>query len=421
MIPSSPPTPKRQGPRPLPYHLMSQATALLSSQAALPLWKSGSIELKSPSPPQAELRRLIGLVGDEAFRQALNDETARRIDDFLTGIEAYRSHPYRRDLEPMPEVWRQGGISLVDYSVAGAMGPPVLLVPSLVNRGYILDLTERRSLLRHMRGQGLRPFLVDWGEPGEDERNFGLEDYIAGPLSGALDHILAVAGRPIVLGYCMGGLLGLALAALRKSDLSGLVLLATPWDFHCPDKPASEQLRQMQAPLRDLLTRAGQMPADLLQILFSLQDPGAIERKFRHFAGLKRESAAARNFVALEDWVNDCVPLTTKVAEETLFGWYVDNQPGSGEWRVKGRPVRPAEIDLPALVMIPTRDRIVQAEQAAPLAALLPKARRHYVDGGHVGMLIGARAVTEIYGTIVKTVGTMYKNNNKSLKQSFKP
>src|SRR5262249_47045688 len=149
---------------------------------------------------------------------------------FLDGVLAYRRHPYRRNLADPPELWREGSTRLLDFGAKG--GAPVLAVPSLVNRSYVLDLAPGRSLMRAWAADGLRPLLVDWGRPGPQEQGFDLTGYVL-RLERALD---AVAGasqvRPVVVGYCMGGLLALALAQRRMADVSGLVLLATPWDFH---------------------------------------------------------------------------------------------------------------------------------------------------------------------------------------------
>lgn len=353
------------------------------------------------------MRAEIGRADPASFQRALAEETSRRVDDFLAGIRAYRDHPYRRSLEPMPEIWRRGTTRLLDYSEPGARGAPVLLVPSLVNRAYVLDLTPRRSLVRHLRAKGLRPFLVDWGEPGADEKGFGLDDYIAGRLSGVLDEVAARAGRPVLLGYCMGGLLTLALSALRPADVLGHVLMAVPWDFHRPYSAAAAPLRMLREPVEQILDRMGELPGDALQILFALQDPGAVERKFRQFRHVKQSSAAARRFAALEDWVNDCVPLTAEVTRETFFGWYGDNLPGTNRWQIAGRTVEPRRLRHPALVLVPSRDRIVPAESALPLADALPNGRRLVVDGGHVGMLIGARTVSSIYTPIAQFINRM--------------
>ena len=400
---TEPAPPPRQGPRPLPFHLMIQLASLLCSEAALPLWRNGALRWK-PQAADTDLRRAVQQEDEDRFRRALSDEGQARTQDFLAGVAAYRRHPYRRALAAMPVVWQQGSTRLIDYGVPGAGGLPLLVVPSLINRAYILDLMPRRSLLRYLRGRGLRPLLVDWGRPGEAERDFALDDYVADRLSAMLDHVLARAGRPALLGYCMGGTLALGLACLRPEALTGLLLLAAPWDFHCPNRRPAAQLDLLRPAIEEALALYHQLPADLLQILFWSQDPGAVQRKFRQFARFAGNSAAARNFVAIEDWVNDCVPLAEKVAHEVLFAWYGSNRPAQSGWRLAGRMIEVTDLALPTLLLVPRRDRIVPAEQALALARQLPNATTRMVEGGHVGMLLGAEAVTGVYRVIDKTV-----------------
>ncbi|MBM3573034.1 MAG: alpha/beta hydrolase, partial [Alphaproteobacteria bacterium] len=225
---------RRLGPRPLPLHLAVAASTWLSSSAALPVLKNGW-PLWKPAlrAAGAELQRSLQSVDNGAFQRAVARELTRRTDDFRAGVQAYRRHPYRRPAIDPPVVWRDGTTRLLDYGV-GQAGAPILIVPSLINRFYILDLSERLSLARYLADRGLRPFVVDWDRPGPVERTFTLTDYIAGRLDQALDHVAALGARrrPLLLGYCMGGLLALALAERRRRDIAGLALLATPWDFH---------------------------------------------------------------------------------------------------------------------------------------------------------------------------------------------
>jgi polyhydroxyalkanoate synthase len=393
----------RQGPRPLPFHLMAQLGALMASRTALPLWKNGSLLWKPHLATEAEaIRRDLHAVANEAFETALTAESMRRMDGFLRGIEAYRSHPYRRALPSVPTVWREGTTRLFDFSAPGASGPAVLVIPSLINRAYVLDLTERRSFVRYLAEKGLRPFLVDWDAPGTIEATFSLDDYIGGRLVRMLAEVERRAGPAFLAGYCMGGNLALALGLLRPDHARGLVLLATPWDFHKAGTNAVSQLENLAKPLDDIIAFNGVLPADILQILFVVNDPGGVERKFRRFGTLPRRSAAARNFVALEDWVNDCVPLAGPVARETLFDWYVGNVTAKGQWRVCGHVMQAERYDKPCLVMVPTKDRIVPAAGAVALAEALPKGRCVLVPTGHVSMMVGGRAKTDVYARVAK-------------------
>lgn len=398
----------RTGPRPLALHLMTQASTLASSRAALAHLRNGSLAWK---PPLAEagrhLAESLAAAGPEAWTrldEAVAAEAMRRHDLFLAGIEAYRRHPYRRDLPPVPEVWRDGTTRLLDYRLPeSAGGRPVLVVPSLINRAYILDLTLRRSLVRYLAQKGLAPFLVDWDAPGEAERRFTLADYIAGRLEAMLDHVTRLTGRKAaVVGYCMGGLLALALAQRRPDAVSGLVLVATPFDFVTGREASAVLMKALAGPMGEMVDRVGEVPVDMLQAMFAGLDPGLAARKFMAFARLAPAGARARDFVALEDWANDGVPLAAPVARECLFGWYGENDPVQGRWCIEGRPVNPAEVKVPTLVMIPVRDRIVPPASALPLWERIPSAKLMRLSGGHVGMLTGPRAKTDVYGPLAR-------------------
>jgi len=310
--------------------------------------------------------------------------------ELVAGIAAYRRHPWRRELADPPAIWAEGESRLLDY---GGPGEPVLFVPSLVNRAYVLDLFEGRSMLRDMAARR-RTLLLDWGWPGEAERGFTLTDYIAG----RLERAIGAVGAPVVLaGYCMGGLLALAAAQRRPEQVRALALLATPWDFHAGDAGAAQRLaalvpflEPMMAPISPQL--GGRLPIDAIQALFALMDLEAIAAKYAGFARAEQDSARARQFVAIEDWLNDGVPLAGAVARECLSGWYGANTPMTGAWRVAGEVVAPERLRLPAFVAVPARDRIVPPESARPLAGLIGGAVLHAPAAGHVGMVAGASA-----------------------------
>ncbi len=383
----------RLGPRPLPLHLAIAATTWLGSRNALPVWNS-ALPLWRPEfrPQIQQLEAALADIPPKAFATALDGAIRQRFERLAAGIERYRRHPYRRTLADPPALWQEGTTRLLDYRTerSDPGGPVVLVIPSLINRAYILDLTPERSLLRVLAAAGTRPLLLDWGAPGERERGFTLTDYIAGRLEQALDTALARVDGPVVaLGYGMGGLLAVALAARRRSALAGLVCLATPWDFHA-DRPSQAKLLGTAATLLDpLLRQVGELPVDAIQALFAGLDPLQVVRKFAAFGDMEAGSPRAEIFVAVEDWLNDGVPLAAPVARECLAGWYGANTPGRGDWRVAGEAVQPSTLDLPTLVVLPDQDRIVPPASAAALAAALPRAEQLRPAAGHIGMIVG--------------------------------
>jgi poly(3-hydroxyalkanoate) synthetase len=361
-----------------------------ASLAASPNWSAGwPTSNAAGAVDPAAIAAALAAAGSElpgGFPQAVLEEALRQDSALIAGIAAYRRHAYFRDLPDPPTIWAEGETRLLDY---GGAGPVALFVPSLINRAYVLDLAPGRSMMRWLAANGVRPLLLDWGWPGEAERRFSLTDYIAG----RLERALLAAGGPVVLaGYCMGGLLALA-AAVRRPDLvSALALLATPWDFHADDPERAEAVARALPLLEPALALANTLPVDGLQLLFALLDPYGIADKYRGFSKLDPDSERAKLFVALEDWLNDGVPLAAPVARECLEGWYGRNTPARLEWRVAGLPVDPAEVRMPGFVAVPARDRIVPPESASPLAGLIPRAMLHTPGAGHIGMAAGSTA-----------------------------
>ncbi len=433
---------RRLGPRPLPLHLSLSLASWSNSALVLPslniVWQhlkeqaAGNAPAAGPNPRPpslpvppnlAQALREIGPQLDAAdpaaLARALNDEGHRRLQDFLTGVLAYRSNPPppRRD---RPLLWQQGSTRLLDYrssTPARPDAPRILVVPSLVNRYYILDLDPTASFLDYLAQAGLQPFVVDWGKPGATESAFTLSDYIAGRLIQAYDMVRQQPGGPIILvGYCMGGVLALALPQLiatgagtranaGAADLAGLVLLATPWDFHAGQAGQAQLLAALGHALEPLMQVLGELPVDVLQCLFSVLDPFQVPRKFQHFATLDpanaKDQVAAGRFTLLEDWLNDGVPLAPKVARECLLSWYGDNATMRKTWQVGGTAIDPAGLHLPSLAMIPANDRIVPPESALALSRSLPNVVVDKPAAGHIGMMAGSRAAQTIWPRIV--------------------
>ena len=309
-------------------------------------------------------------------------------------------------------LWRDGATRLHDYGRAAAGDDDkgddplsVLFVPSLINRGTILDLTPTRSMLRWLAARRVRPLLLDWGWPEATERGFDLAGYVTRRLEPALAAAAASdrRGRVVLAGYCMGGLLALAAAQRRADRVAALCLIATPWDFHAGDGSASSsaiaaRLEQLDA----LAAPSGTVPVDAIQFALSGLDPAGIAAKFRRFGALDRDGEAAQLFVAIEDWLNDGVPLAAPVARDCLRGWYGGNEPARGKWRVAGTVVDPRTLTVPTLLAVPRHDRIVPPGSALALRTAMPHARLLELPGGHVGIVAGPRAPTLLWRPLLR-------------------
>jgi poly(3-hydroxyalkanoate) synthetase len=322
-----------------------------------------------------------------------------KAEGFLAGVRAYWAHSFRRAATSRRELWRDGAARLLDV---GGAGRPVLVVPSLINRAEVLDLLPGRSLLGHLAETGFRPLLLDWGAPQAAKLGFTLTRQIHGRAQAALDAAIRAAGEPPVLvGYCLGGLIAAGLAAAQQSDLAGLALLATPWDFHAAKARAGPPLAAIPQ-LTTTIAALGHAPVDLLQGFFASLDPLSVIAKYARFAELASNDPRAQVFVAVEDWLNDGVPLAGPVAQECLLDWYGRNLPARGQWAPGGIAVEPARLDLPVFVAAPHRDRIVPSASAEAIVPRLARATLARPGAGHVSMIVGDHAERELWQPLVQ-------------------
>lgn len=294
-----------------------------------------------------------------------------------------------------PVIWRQGSAALRDYGVEE--GYPVLVIPSLINRAYILDMGESQGFLRFMAEQGLRPFLLEWDDPVDDEHDFTPQDYVTKRMLPACQYVHSVCDQPpLLLGYCMGGVLALALAGL--SEVKGVALLATPWDFHVPDFTRIDADEGQIALLEKMLSQCKTVPADMVQSLFYYLHPSLVKEKLMLLAGL-RESAGPMRLI--ERWANDGIAMTVPTAKTCWFDWVQHNALVRGNWLVDGKAPSPCSLDIPMLFVMPERDRIVPPSSTQALIDQLQQAGKIFEilrpDTGHVGMIAGLRAPEKMW------------------------
>ncbi len=319
--------------------------------------------------------RPLPLFLDMVSRVAQSDpELARRA---MAGVEVYAS-AVRLPRPQRAVVTRAGRARLLD---GGGSGPPVVLVPSLINSSAVLDLDAERSLLDNLCNNGFRAMLVDWGEPAAAERDRD----IAGHVTQLLAPLVDAVGEPVhLVGYCLGGTMAIALATMLH--LRSLTLLATPWHFSRYPDPARTALADIWQTHAGAVSAMGLAPIELLQSAFWGLDPDRTVGKFAALAGRAAGDSDVRAFAMLEDWANAGAPLTHAAARD-LFEHFIGlDRPSSGQWRVDGTIIDPAPLQCPALHFTATDDRI------APSATAPDAIRTIACPSGHVGMIVGSRA-----------------------------
>jgi len=297
---------------------------------------------------------------------------------------------------------------------AGAQkGAPLLVVCSLINRPYVLDLLPERSVFRRLLDGGRDVWLLDWGTPGAPGAwPYTLSDFTLDLLPRAVAEVKAQSGsRDVdVLGYCMGGTMALAAAAAEGDPLGAraLVLMATPVDLH-DDGLLSLWSRAPGFDAAALVRAYGHAPPHLLQPAFKMLDPVGLATKLVHLEEKIDDDAFVRFFLAMETWLEDSAPFPGGAFAEWL-GWYRDNAlVARGGTILDGRKIDPTRVTLPILSLVAEGDTITPPASSLAIERALPRARHTIVkqSGGHIGLATGSSAHKKMWPEVVRWLGAL--------------
>jgi class II poly(R)-hydroxyalkanoic acid synthase len=115
---------------------------------------------------------------------------------------------------------------------------PLLIVPPMVNKYYLVDLAPERSMVEFLVRRGQQVFTLSWRNPEAEHRHWGLDTYADGALEAiAAVRTLSGAGRVHLAGNCSGGALVSMLAARaaalgREEEIGSITTGVSVLDSH---------------------------------------------------------------------------------------------------------------------------------------------------------------------------------------------
>ncbi len=322
--------------------------------------------------------------------------TARRVWNLTRG-------PFktRVGVTPAEVVWTENKWKLLRYRPATVThGAPVLLVPSLINRHYVLDLAPGRSVVEYLLGQGHAVYIIDWGKPGPEDRFLTLEDIVAGYIGRAVRKVAKEApeGRVHLLGYCLGGTLAAIYAAYRPAQVASLTALAAPIAFG-ESGMLGAWTRSEGFDVEALVRATGNVPWPLMQAAFHMLRPTLGLSKLVHLVDRGHDDEMVQGFFALERWGNDNVSFPGTAYAEYIRQLYIDDALVQGGFRLGGEPVRLSSITCPTHVISFAHDIIVPSKSATALLGRIGSEHKQHTElgGGHVGAVVSRKACERLW------------------------
>jgi polyhydroxyalkanoate synthase len=139
---------------------------------------------------------------------------------------------------PGAVVYRNEVFELIRYEpqTKKVWSVPLLMVPPVINKFYILDIAPGRSMVEYLLRQGHQVFAISWRNPTAAHRDWGCDTY-GGAIVDALDAIATVTGSQSahIQASCSGGILAAMtaahLSATGEADrIASLTLMVTVLD-----------------------------------------------------------------------------------------------------------------------------------------------------------------------------------------------
>jgi len=273
----------------------------------------------------------------------------------------------------------------------------------MINRPYILDLSDDLSVVKSLIDSGFAVYMIDWGYPTTAQSAISFADYLT--YADRCMNIIRGArrGRKIsLLGYCTGGIISLIYASFQPEKLNKLVLLATPLDF---------------SNVRDIRISCGKMlDMDFITKLFANM-PGEMvvlfgRNMFFYYLPLfmrdeefKKELEQLRdwgNVLRINRWLLDSPMIPGAAYTQFIRDCYRNNFLIQNKMKIGKRLVNLAGISCPVLNCLAKFDHIVPLASGTALKNVYTGGSYKEIifPSSHVGLTVGKLAHEQLWPKI---------------------
>ena len=264
---------------------------------------------------------------------------------------------------------------------------PILIVPSWIMKYYILDLSPHNSLIKYLVDQGHTVFCISWINPGAEDRDLGMDDYLDQGFHAALNAINTIVPQAKVhaAGYCLGGtLLAIAAAAMARDGderLASMTMFAAQTDFTEPGELAlfidNSQISLLEAEMAETGYLTGAQMAGAFQMLRSYDLLWS--RLVNEY--LLGERAPMNDLMA---WNADATRMPAKMHSQYLRRLFLNDDLSEGRYPVGGKPVTLGDITLPTFMVGTVTDHVAPWRSVFKLQQLSPAENTFVLtSGGH--------------------------------------
>ena len=301
---------------------------------------------------------------------------------------------------PSETIKMDGEFDLLHYkSKSVKFKTPLLVVGSIINREYILDMLPQVSVIKHFVDMGFDVYSTDWKTPSSISEKMELEDFCHQFLEMAIDKIKKITGVQNIslLGYCWGGIFSLIHASIHPENVKNLILHATPIDLKNDTSVVGIWTKNID--VGKLVQAFGSIPPTYLNFAFFLRNPVDALSRYAKFFSQPRNIDEINQFFAIEFWLYDSPPIVGKVFEQIINDIYKNNLLIQNKMKVGKDRTDLSKITMPVLNIIGEKDDLVPPQTSRTILEKIPSkdAKEIAFPTGHVGLCISKHAHEKLW------------------------
>ncbi|WP_013321438.1 class III poly(R)-hydroxyalkanoic acid synthase subunit PhaC [Gloeothece verrucosa] len=339
-------------------------------------------------------------------------EITKKMLKGLDNLSRLREEDIQSGVSAKEAVYKEDKVILYRFTpqVAQPLHIPLLMVYALVNRPFMVDLQEGRSLVANLLKLGLDVYLIDWGYPTRADRWLTLDDYINGYIDNCVDYIRKTHNidKVNLLGICQGGTFSVCYSALHPEKVKNLIVMVAPIDFRMPGTLLNMRggcTIGNEALDVDLMIEAmGNVPGDYLNLEFLMLKPLQLGyQKYLDFPDIMENEDKLTNFMRMEKWIFDSPDQAGEAYRQFMKDFYQGNKLIKNEVVIGDQRVNLQNLTMPILNLYAEQDHLVD-----PVSS---KALEKYVNSsdytlksfpvGHIGMYVSGKVQKDLPPTIV--------------------
>ncbi len=361
---------------------------------------------------QTEAVEIAANMAEHFSPQKTMEETIQFQEDLVRGFETLidlTEEDVATDQLEKEVVFSIGKMTLVHYKPlvepSKISKTPLMITYALINRQYMLNLQDDRSVVKSLLLAGNDVYMIDWGYPTAEDRYMTMDDHINWYMDDCVEYIRKATGAKKVnlMGICQGGTFSTIYTAINPNKVNSLVTLVTPIDFQTNDALLFRWGKDLA--IDSMIDAYGVVPGSVMNFSYLILKPYTLSMdKYIKMAPKMYDREFLKNYIRMERWTFDSPDQEGETLRQFIKDLYQGNKLVKGELVIGDKKVDLKNIKCPVLMACGDADHLVPLSASEKFVDYVGSSDATYLHfpTGHIGMFTSSKSQKQIIPSITE-------------------